>query len=184
MKSYNWRILLSLVNLVAAIGLSALGPRQYEAFQQAHPHAHVASYIPTAQLISYCMNAPSFVLSNLLGNIRAWRIFWHGTWLGGYWFQGVSVTFYFFVFLFWWSVGWRVDSEPRPKGRTALAVALGWLVGAISSFVLCYGSVGLLREEIPALGAYPDSPILISILLWGLALFCYFSVMLFRAART
>jgi hypothetical protein len=50
--------------------------------------------------------------------------------------------------------------------------------------VLCYGSVVLLREELPSLGAYPDSPILISILLWGLALFCYFSVMLFRAART
>ena len=185
MKNYKWRIVLSLVNLVAAIGLSALGLRQYEAFRRAHLHSDaILSYIPTAQLIGYCLNAPSFVLSNLLGNIRRWRMFWHGRWLDGYWFQSVSVTFYLFVLLFWWSVGWRLDAQPRPKGRTALAAGLGWLIGAIGSVELCYGSLVLLREELPALGAYRVSPILLSMLLWGFALFCYFTVMLFRAART
>jgi len=101
MKHYKWRIVLPLVNLVAAIGLSALGPSEYEAFRQAHPHSDATvPYIPTAQLISYCVNAPPFVLSNLLGNVRAWRMFWQERWLGGYWFQHVSVTFCRFVILF------------------------------------------------------------------------------------
>jgi hypothetical protein len=185
MKSYKWRIVLSLVNLVAAIGLSALGPREYETFRRAHTHSDATvPYIPTAQLVSYCMNTPSFVLSNLLGNVGAWRMFWEERWLGGYWFQHVSVTFFLFVLLFWWWVGWRVDAQPRPIDRTELAARLGWLTGAIGALVLCFISVGLLRERLPALYAYQDSVIVISMLLWGLALVCYFSLMLFRAART
>jgi len=185
MKRYKWRIVLPLVNLVVAIGLSSLGPSEYEAFRQAHPHSDATvPYIPTTQIVSYCVNAPSFVLSNLLGNVRAWRMFWQERWLGGYWFQHVSVTFYLFVLLFWWWVGWRVDAPPNPKGLRALAAGAGWLIAAIGALVLGYVISGLLRERLPALYAYPDSAIVISMLLWGIVLFCYFSVMLSRAART
>jgi hypothetical protein len=110
-------------------------------------------------------------------------MFWQERWLGGYWFQHVSVTFYLFVLLFWWWVGWRVDAQPRWKGLTAVAAGLGWLIAVIGALVLCYASIGLLREELFALYAYRDSPILISMLLWGFFLFCYFSAMLLRAAR-
>lgn len=183
MKSYKWRIVLSLVNLVAAIGLSALGPREYEAFRRAHAHSDaIAPYIPTAQLISYCVNAPSFVLSNLLGNVRAWRMFWKERWLGAYWFQNVSVTYYVFLLLFWWLVGWRLDVQSRPKERKGLAAVLGWLVSALAAVALLYVSVGLLRTDIPAQVA-GGAVIPIAMLIWGLALFCYFSVLLFRSLR-
>lgn len=184
MKRYKWRIVLPLVNLVAAIGLSALGPSEYEAFRRAHPHSGATvPYIPTAQIINYCVDAPPFVLSNLLGNVRAWRMFWQERWLGGYFFQHVSVTFYLFVLLFWWWVGWRVDAPPNTTGLRPLAGA-GWLIAAIGALVLGYVSIGLLRERLPALYAFHDSAIVISMLLWGIVLFCYFSVMLFRFVRT
>jgi hypothetical protein len=183
MKNYKGRIVLSLVNLVAAIGLSALGPREYAAFRAGHMHSDaIVPYIPTAQLISYCVNAPSFVLSNLLGNVRAWRMFWKERWLGGYWFQNVSVTFYVFLFVFWWLVGWRPDVQSRPRERKGLAGVLGWLVGALAALALLYVSVGLLRTDIPA-EVTGGAIIPIAMLLWGLGLFCYFSVVLFRSLR-
>jgi hypothetical protein len=183
MKNYKWRMALSLLNLAASIALSALGLREYSAFRIALKHSDaIVPYVPTAQLISYCLNAPSFVLSNLLGNTWLWRSLWGERWLGGYWFQRVSVTFYVFLFLFWWFVGSRLDVKPREKERKSLAAVVGWLTGAFGALALLYVGIDLLRTDLPA-GRVQGASIPFAMLLWGFALFFYFSAKLLRSLR-
>jgi len=177
-RKLTWRIILSTANLLGAMIQSVLGLREYDAFRRQLVHSDaIFPYIPPAQLISYCINAPSFVFTNLLGNLPVWRAFWAGKGLAGYWFHHVSITFYLALFLFWWWVGWRVDVKPRLRNRSALAGVLGYGFGASLSLALTYVGIDILR----ATGFASDSggrPIAISIVLWGVGLLCYFGFML------
>jgi hypothetical protein len=62
----------------------ASGQKVSEAFLKANPpHDHILEYVPTVQLVSYCLNAPALVLTNLIDRIPACRSFWEQGWLGG-----------------------------------------------------------------------------------------------------
>src|SRR6202012_5423032 len=102
------------------------------------------------------------------GNTRLWRSLWGERWLGGYLFQRVSVTFFVFLFLFWWFVGWRLDVQPREKERKSLAAVVGWLAGTLAALASFCVGIDLLRTDLPAGASIP-----IAMLLWGFALFCY-----------
>lgn len=179
MAKFKWRVILSMSNLFAAVCQSALGQHQYDVFRRAHLHTDaVVPYIPTAQLISYCINAPSFVFANLLGNLSAWETFWGGRGLGGYWFHVVSPTFYLVLFCFWWWVGWRFDVKPEPDRRKSFVAVLGYLSGAILSLVLVYLGLqvlmpGSVSDHVPG-----GLPVPLSMVFWGVALFCYFGATL------
>jgi len=183
MTTFKWRITLSLFNLAAAIGFSVLGMSEYSAFRQSHPgvfHEGSAAYIPTAQLVSYCMNSPSFVLSNLLGNARMWRSLWGGKLLGGYVFDNVNVSFYLVLLLFWWWIGWIVDL--RKRHNHSKFASLGWVITALLSLALAFGGIDILRtSEFPSGNVPGGRAIPISMLVWGLALFGYCAAVISRS---
>jgi hypothetical protein len=60
-----------------------------------------------------------------------------------------------------------------------LAAVVGWLTGALAALALFYVGIDLLRTDLPDGVSIP-----IAMLLWGFALFCYFSAMLLRSLRT
>lgn len=181
MKTFKWRLILSTLNLGSAISLSALGMQQYQTFRRLHPFAFYEGtfvYIPPSQLVSDCLNAPAFVLANLLGNIRAWKYFWAGSALGGTVFHDVNVTFYALLFVFWWWIGWRIDIKSRHSSLTVLA-ALFWVASALLSLILAYAGTQILRtSQLLTGGVSGQRFIAISMLGWGIGLFCYCARML------
>ena len=181
MRTFKWRIILSLASLFVAVGLSALGLQEYEAFRQSQPgavyHGHHA-YLPTAQLISYSMNAPVFLLTNLLGTVPAWRLLWRGK----SYFYYVSAEFYVLLSLFWWWIGWRLDVKSKPDRERSLTAVVGYLSGALIALaLLCSGIYLFTRFEFPSEWVPGGRAIPLSLLLWGTALLCYFGRGLLRS---
>jgi hypothetical protein len=183
MTTFKWRISLSLLNLAAAIGFSVLGMSEYNAFRESHFgvfHEGSATYIPTAQLVSYFINAPSFVFSNLLGNARMWRSLWGDKWLGGYVFHNVNVSFYVTLLMFWWWIGWIVDFRGR-HNRSTLA-SLGWVITGLLSLALAFGGIDILRtSEFPSGNVPGGRAIPISMLVWGFGLSAYCAALIARS---
>ncbi len=170
MKSFKWRIILCTVNLAAAVVLSALGAREYEAFRHLRPSAFYEGnflYIPAAQLVSDCVNAPALVLSNLVGNTRTWKSLWGGVPMR----RADSALFYTLLVLFWCWIGWRIDISSGRKRVTALAAPF-WVVGGLLSLLLTYGGsqIFLIYRSDSVSGA---RAVAMSMLVWGIALLCY-----------
>lgn len=177
----TWRIILSLGNLLAALGLSAIGLRQAEAFFRANPpHDNVLPYASVAELACYCWNAPALVLSNLSGEIPAWREFWPGSWPGVFWGRNVSTSFLLFVFLFWWWIGWRLDVRSRPTQRSRIIMVLTNSAGLLFSFYLIYSSAYLLLRRMWEFRWAGGPAIPLSILVWGGGLLVYFLAVFLR----
>jgi hypothetical protein len=182
LRRFKWRIILSLTNLLAALAQSALGLNEAEAFLKANPpHDNVLPYIPIAQLISYSLNAPALVVTNLVGRVPAWRAFWRGQWLGGYCFYDVSTSFYVALFLLWWWVGWRLDMKSKQSDKKRMVAILGDSLGVLLSLMLLYIAADLLLTELPSLRFAGGPAIPISVLIWGIGLLTYFSVAITRA---
>lgn len=182
MMAVKWRIILSTLNLASAILLSVLGARQDQAFRQMHPFAHYEGnfvYIPPAQVVSGCVNAPAFVSSNLLGNIRGWRSFPAERALDGAAFGDVDVTYYVLLFVSWWWIGWRIDLRERHNSRTTLA-ALCWLAGGVLALTLAYAGAHILHISESSSSVSGQRAISISMFCWGLVLSCYCGRMLSR----
>jgi hypothetical protein len=179
MRKLKWRIILSTANLLAVIAQSALGLRQYETFRRELMHSDaIVPYIPAAQLISYCINAPSFVFTNVLGNLPAWRTFWGGKGLGGYCFHDVSISFYLVLFCFWWCMGWRIDVNSE-HSHNASASVLSDLIWVCVSIALVYFGLDVLRNSWSASDRVPGGcAVPISMVVWGLGLLTYFGTML------
>ncbi len=77
MLIFKWRIYLPVLNLLLAIGLSAVGVRQYEEIRYRFQGHGRMFYVPPAQRVVDAVNAPAFVLSNLLHNTFLWyRSLW------------------------------------------------------------------------------------------------------------
>jgi hypothetical protein len=176
---FKWRILLPLSNLLAALGQSALGLKKSEAFLKANPpHDQVLPYVPMIQVISYCINAPALVLSNLIDRIPVWRAFWNERWLGSYLFRDISGSFYVALALLWCWVGWRLDTRDRLSEHRRMVGILGHSLGILLSSGLIYIGVYLLRTSAHTLLFAGGSAIPTSVLIWGMALLFYFGKML------
>ena len=142
MTPFRWRIVLPTVNLLAAINLSALGAREYHAFRQSHRfHEGNVLYIPPAQLISYCINVPTFVFSNFVGNTQRWKSLWSGVSLS----KADSALFYLRLTLFWCWIGWRIDVRARRDRLKALPAAF-WMISAVLSLLLTYAGLQILLK--------------------------------------
>lgn len=141
LKQYKWRLILSLSNLVIAVAQSALALHSAKVvLKQATRYDNVFIFIPTPQVISDCINAPSFILSNLIGNTAAWKNLWGDRWLGAHVFYQVPVFFYVVLSLFWWWLGWRLDTRLAIKNqRQALQVGVNALGTLLSLGLLCIG---------------------------------------------
>jgi hypothetical protein len=171
MKSFRWRIVLSTVNLAAAIMLSTLGAREYQEFRGLHPFASYEGnflYIPPAQLVSDCVNAPAFVASNLVGNTRMWKALSGG--------RGASALFYVGLVLLWCWIGWRIDIRSRRNNVKAKAAPF-WVVGGLLSVLLAYAGIQIFliyRSD----GMPGGRAVAVSMFVWGAALLCYCGEML------
>src|ERR1700744_804835 len=120
-KKFRWRVILSLANLVGAVVLSLFGAHEYEQFRRLNQtsfHEGNTYYVPPAHLVTYCIDAPAFVLSNVISNQSVWRHFWQEKGLAAHVFHAGSVSFYVSLTLFWWLVGWRIDVN----GQTARSI--------------------------------------------------------------
>jgi hypothetical protein len=168
MKSLRWRIVLSTINLAAAMMLSALGVREYQAFRNLHRfHEGNVLYIPPAQLVSYCVTVPAFVFSNLVGNTRLWKSLWDGVTLS----RADRALFYASLTMFWWWIGWRVDIRSR-RGSVRSWAAPFWVIAVLLSFLLTYAGLRIfLIYRID--GVSGARAIATAMLVWGMALLCY-----------
>jgi hypothetical protein len=178
LRSFRWRVLLSIANLFLALGMSALGTLQYQRFRGSQPqafyHGH-HEYIPAAQLVSYCMNAPTFLATNALASWQFWRRAWGGT----SYFYYVSADFYVLLFFFWWLVGWELDQRPKSISRSSTAALAYDVIGAV--FALCIFSAGLflvIAHKDPTQPGGMSLPV--SLIVWGAILAWYFSRQILR----
>jgi len=185
MKPYKWRAILSVANLVLALALSAIGLREYRLFRQTNPgafHEVNLAYLPSAQLVMYSVDAPAFVVNNLIGRGLARTRLWECEWIRGSWFFRVSRSFYLLVFLFWWLVGWTIDSQVRAGiSRQGIGIP-GDVAGVLLSLGLLYvGFEFLYRYDYPS-AVIPGQRVLpIATLVWGAVLLFYFGRRLIAA---
>jgi hypothetical protein len=175
LTKYKWRLILPLSNLAIAIAQSVLGLHAARVIlRQATRYDNVFLFIPTPQVISYCINAPAFILSNLIGNTTAWRSVWGERLLGAHVFYGVAVSFYVMLSLFWWCVGWWFDTRSGVKNeRRLLRVSVNGLGAALSLGLLCIG-LKLALSDSQTLQSAGGPAIPISTCVWGCLFSCYF----------
>jgi hypothetical protein len=174
MSNVKWRLVLSFSGIVVALALFQLALQEEQSMHRLHPgmfYNRSQSYIPTALAVSYCLNAPSLILSRLVNNFLTRQFGWDERW-----FHYDMIEYYVFLFSFWWCVGWRLDNKSKPQNRTSpLALVASSLGLVFAAFLACCGIFLPGREEgtraIPA-----------SMLLWGLGLILYFGRQLVRAS--
>ncbi len=162
MKRLRWCLVLSIANLAMALGLQGLSRSEYLNFRKARPDAalYEITYMPLGQVISYSLNAPSFVVSNAIHPLPLAP----ATTLDyGY------GHFYLAAFVFWWFLGWKLDRRPSESGGTGGTVSVaGNLLGALLSVAfLCIGVAGSVKHLI-------SLPVTIAVAAWGLGLTFYF----------
>jgi hypothetical protein len=184
LTQFRWRIFLSLFNVLLAAGLFAAGLAETK--QSNYPHANPnPGYIPRAQIASYCMNIPPFVLRNLVTNfiVRKWP---SASALWDKWFESYryheGADYYFLVFLFWWWIGWRLDIKEIPRRSGGWVPIVGFSLGVILSLTILYVAWASLADT-ARLRFAGGLIIPVATLVWGLGLFCYFATALLRKER-
>ncbi len=178
MKTWKWRVVLAVANLVLAVGMSALGAREWAVDHRLHPeyfyHGNLY-YVPTAQWLSYCLNVPSFAVVNLTGNFAMRHHLLPSGWFGTYCFYFVHYEYYLALFLFWWWVGWKIDMNLASRERRKLwIVVVEALFGIVVSMALLFQGVAGLRSWVVI------HAIAYSMVTWGAVLLLYFVVCLWR----
>ena len=165
MKTYKWRIVLSIGNVLLAVGMSAVGVHQYTVDHRLHPEAFYHGnlyYVPAAQWWNYCLNAPSQAVVGL-AHYYVLPSGWSGFWV----FYFVPYEYYVAVFLLWWWIGWRIDTRAsfsRIKVAWGIVELLACL--ALSAPLIFYGNDGLQR-------GYAIPGVARSEIAWGLGLLAY-----------
>ena len=182
MKTHKWRILLPLTNLVLAVVLAIVAARQYHFIQRTDPDEFYEGnyhYMPVAQAISLCINAPSYVASELLRNLE--YTLHVSVFSRVYWFpHDGGPEYYVTLLVFWWCAGWELD-----RRRNARHAFLNWIesvLGTGFSCVLIWQGVanGVANFHIVQFALLTSG----SIILWGLALFGYFGSSLAGLVRS
>jgi hypothetical protein len=157
----KWRFLLSVASVVLALFLWRVGLwEQLSMIQQHHHGTHY--HVPLAQAVSYTINSPALVLSQLVHNVVVRDFDWDERW-----FHYGEIEYYIFVFTLWWCIGSRIDRKPAPLKQTILW-SIACFTGICFSILLVYGGIMLPGS------AYETTAISISMLLWGFGLSFYF----------
>jgi len=152
--------------------MSALGVREWAADRRLHPeyfyHGNLY-YSPTAQWLSYCLNAPSFTVVNLAGNFAMRYHLLPSSWFDTYCFYFVHYEYYFTLSLFWWWVGWKIDMGPASCERHASWTAV---VETLLGIVL---AITLLSQGLSGLRTWAVThAIAASMVVWGVGLLLFF----------
>lgn len=181
LSRFRWRIALSIANVLIAAALFHIGLN--EARRYSFPHANLApEYVPAAQRISYCMNLPPFVARNLTGNLlaRRYRV------ATGLWDRWVTssryqegANYYILVFVFWWWIGWRIDSRNRPHDVKRPIEVIGYSLGVTGSLVLLYVAGDLFSHAWNERWYLMGFMMPISALIWAFGFFTVFGKELF-----
>ena len=182
MRRFRWRTILVVTNLVLAIGMSAIGLQEYRRDHHSHPeyfYHGTLYYVPPMQMASYCLNMPAFVASTAF-HISLRYLHITSEIFDAYLFFYVNYDFYLFVVLFWWVVTGRLlNRRPQmPRSPNWPIRIISHLLGALISLGIAYAGFFYRKGDIVA------KPMPLSALIWGLALFTYFVVMLLRSRRT
>lgn len=171
MRAFKWRLLLSVANVLLALGMSALGLHEYETDHRTHPeyfyHGNVY-YVPPAQIVSYCLNVPALVASNLFRNFGIKHVSAESRLFVAQSFFHVYTGYYLAVLFFWWYVGWWLDVKLSPANIPRVLRELGWGLGALVSLALAYYGFAFRR------GDWVPRVIPLSVMAWGVGLACYF----------
>ena len=148
MKRFTWRVVLSCGNVVAAVILFVLGNQRH------HPIVD----IPTPEKISYMVSMPArAVFANLT----------HFSPGFGYQSRYGEPGFYTLIFLFWWCIGWTLDSKAKLRQRPPIAIVGSVFATGMSLLLLYAGVTGLM-------GGFPyGNAIPISMIVWGAVLLSY-----------
>lgn len=177
MRNARWRILLSLSSFILAVILGFAAAREYHLIQHSDPLRFYEGnyhYMPPAQAISYCLNAPSYVASALVRNFEHLS--------GGvYWFpHDGGPEYYIAVFIFWWCIGWKLDDRSTRSGRYPWNVVRNGLGVAFSCLITWEG----LANAVATFHRVELSPVVFgAAILWGLLLIVYFGSSLRNALR-
>ncbi len=168
---WKWTLILSFGNLLLAVGMSTVGLREYERFHVTHPGAFYHGniyYEPAPQLLSYCLNAPPFAVSNVFLNFVMIHHILPQSWLDVHCFYFVRYEFYVGLFLFWWWVGWQVDMKlaSRNSGR-AWRIVESSLGIVLALLLLADGSIGAWNDHAIQAIAW-------AMVAWGAILLYYF----------
>jgi hypothetical protein len=121
------------------------------------------SYVPASLAVSYSLNAPSLVVSGLVHGFLVRQFDYTERW-----FHYGQIEYYIFLFIFWWSIGWKMDRKPKLEPPRSLTAVAAYSLGLLFAVVLiCCGTI------LPG-NAYGTRAVPMSMLLWGLALLLYF----------
>jgi hypothetical protein len=186
MRAFKWRVLLASTNVILAIWMSMIGLHEYETVHRLHPeyfyHGNLY-YLPTAQIVSYCLNMPAYVASLKLASLGMHYIQSKSGLFTAHSFFYVYDGFYVLLAGFWWCVGWRLDTLSKPRESLRALRIVGYGLGALMSLALSYYGFVYRRGDL-IVRALP-----VSMMIWGMALLFYFiysSVLLFsnRSSET
>ncbi len=171
MSKWKWRIALSVGSLALAVGMSAVGAKQANDDRRLHPgyfyHGNLA-YSPTAQWLSYRVNAPAFAITNLLRNFALAHGLVPTRWLDAHCFYFVPGEYYFLLFLLWLWIGWKFDMRLSGKSQSVISATVESLIGGIVALVLLYEAGAGLQNSFAIRG------VAISMGIWGALLLLYF----------
>src|SRR5215831_1773831 len=130
MQRIRWAATLAAANVVVAVSLSWVGLVQYERDYRLHPgyfyHGNMY-YLPTAQVVMYCLNAPSYVASNWFVD-SAIRYFGSSADIfAAHAFFYVNIAFYVATAGFWWLLGMQLDRKRRANVPRRAAIIIAYV---------------------------------------------------------
>ena len=177
MKRYRFRIVLSVLNLLLAALLFGIGRREFTSLASLPGAFYEGSvgYTPSAQKVSYCINAPALVVS---APIRHWvrgRVT-----IANMPIAYGDIEYGIAIFLFWWWLGSKIDiyaGDPGTKLRKPIKLA-ECIVILLLSFVLLYGGITGLSGK-----SMVGHSVLISMTFWGAGLLYCLAADIQRGAR-
>lgn len=169
-ETMKWRMTLSFLATIAALGLAILAHGQLLRLGMIEQGTHYRGSLvlnhdaslmgPPAQGVSYCLNMPALVVSNFVhGHLMSYNEAFHDqAWFP---FHGFF-EYYLCVFILWWCIGWYLDRRAIPRSLLpGLAATL--LVLLLSLDLMYIGSFSLR-------GGWLARSLQISSVLWGLIL--------------
>jgi hypothetical protein len=181
-RAIRWRLVLPLVNVALAIGLGALGVRQYESDIRQHPgyfyHGNLY-YLPSAQIVVYCLNMPAYDVSSAFAEFGIRYLRSDSPLFSKYSFFFVYWGFFVAVACFWYWIGYQFEKRSFPILANSTNISrygriLAYIVGILLSLTMGYWGFEMRSSELL------PRPIPIAELIWGVGLTAYFLILVYR----